>query len=297
MTPASPAPYCRPSALAGCPKPTADVGGPRRAVAPRRPAGPRRLRRRPHPGAVFVDLDTELAGAAGCRRAGTRCRIRRRSCRPCCAVRACAATRRWSPTTTATAPSPRGPGGCCAGPGCPPTGSPCSTAAGRAWVADGRPTTAEPAQPARRATSSCGPEACRCSTRTPPRQLARSGVLLDARAGRRATAARPSRSTRRRATSRARATCPATEITGPDGRWLPPAELARQLRRARVRRRPSRTPVVGAYCGSGVNARPSCSPLEHAGLRPPDRPAALYPGSWSQWSADPSRPVATGAEP
>jgi thiosulfate/3-mercaptopyruvate sulfurtransferase len=28
-----------------------------------------------------------------------------------------------------------------------------------------------------------------------------------------------------------------------------------------------------------------------------DRPAALYAGSWSNWSADPARPVATGAEP
>jgi len=37
--------------------------------------------------------------------------------------------------------------------------------------------------------------------------------------------------------------------------------------------------------------------LEYAGLRTPGRPAALYPGSWSQWSADPRRPVATGAEP
>jgi thiosulfate/3-mercaptopyruvate sulfurtransferase len=32
--------------------------------------------------------------------------------------------------------------------------------------------------------------------------------------------------------------------------------------------------------------------LEVAGV-----PAALYPGSWSEWVADPSRPVATGATP
>jgi len=32
--------------------------------------------------------------------------------------------------------------------------------------------------------------------------------------------------------------------------------------------------------------------LEVAGV-----PAALYPGSWSEWVADPSRPVATGPTP
>jgi thiosulfate/3-mercaptopyruvate sulfurtransferase len=32
--------------------------------------------------------------------------------------------------------------------------------------------------------------------------------------------------------------------------------------------------------------------LEAAGI-----PAALYPGSWSEWVADPSRPVAVGDQP
>lgn len=44
-------------------------------------------------------------------------------------------------------------------------------------------------------------------------------------------------------------------------------------------------------CGSGVTACHNLLALEVAGLSG----AALYPGSWSQWSADPSRPVATGA--
>jgi len=45
-------------------------------------------------------------------------------------------------------------------------------------------------------------------------------------------------------------------------------------------------------CGSGVTACHNLLALEVAGLRG----AALYPGSWSEWSADPSRPVATGAQ-
>jgi thiosulfate/3-mercaptopyruvate sulfurtransferase len=50
--------------------------------------------------------------------------------------------------------------------------------------------------------------------------------------------------------------------------------------------------MVGAYCGSGVTAAQEILALELAG-----QPAALYVGSWSAWSADPARPVATGPEP
>jgi thiosulfate/3-mercaptopyruvate sulfurtransferase len=43
-------------------------------------------------------------------------------------------------------------------------------------------------------------------------------------------------------------------------------------------------------CGSGVTACHNLLAMEHAGLSG----SLLYPGSWSEWSADPSRPIAVG---
>jgi thiosulfate/3-mercaptopyruvate sulfurtransferase len=49
---------------------------------------------------------------------------------------------------------------------------------------------------------------------------------------------------------------------------------------------------VGAYCGSGVTAAQAVLALELAGFD-----VALYVGSWSDWTTDRARPVATGDEP
>jgi thiosulfate/3-mercaptopyruvate sulfurtransferase len=47
---------------------------------------------------------------------------------------------------------------------------------------------------------------------------------------------------------------------------------------------------IVCYCGSGVTACHNLLALEHAGLKG----AKLYPGSWSEWSADAARPVERG---
>ncbi|MBM3771849.1 MAG: sulfurtransferase [Acidimicrobiia bacterium] len=72
-----------------------------------------------------------------------------------------------------------------------------------------------------------------------------------------------------------------------DGRFRPADTLRRQLLNRLGDTPPDR---VIAYCGSGVTACHNLLALEHAGL-PGGR---LYPGSWSEWSADQGRPIATG---
>ncbi len=49
---------------------------------------------------------------------------------------------------------------------------------------------------------------------------------------------------------------------------------------------------IVCYCGSGVNACQSIFALQVAGFN-----AILYEGSWSDWSSNPDRPVATGPKP
>ena len=72
----------------------------------------------------------------------------------------------------------------------------------------------------------------------------------------------------------------------PDGRFKPAAQLRSEL--GALVAEPASTVM---QCGSGVTACHNLLALEVAGLPG----AALYPGSWSEWCSDPSRPVATGA--
>lgn len=73
-----------------------------------------------------------------------------------------------------------------------------------------------------------------------------------------------------------------------DGGFLPAAELARRfapLAEERAGRR------IVCYCGSGLTAAHNALALTLAGFDG----VAVYSGSWSEWCADPARPVATGA--
>jgi thiosulfate/3-mercaptopyruvate sulfurtransferase len=73
-------------------------------------------------------------------------------------------------------------------------------------------------------------------------------------------------------------------LTG-DGSFLDGEALARLLSDRGI------DGPVGAYCGSGVTAAIAIAALATIG-----REAALFPGSWSEWSSDPDRAVARGPE-
>ena len=76
---------------------------------------------------------------------------------------------------------------------------------------------------------------------------------------------------------------PSTDLLSDDGRFLSDADLSRVF--------DSVDASTGVYCGSGVTASVVLAALAAAGVD-----AALFPGSWSEWSSDPSRPVARGSD-
>jgi len=79
---------------------------------------------------------------------------------------------------------------------------------------------------------------------------------------------------------------PSTSLLADDGTFVPDPELVGLLTARGVGAGP-----VGVYCGSGVTAAVAIAALSALG-----REAALFPGSWSQWSSESGRPVARGPE-
>ena len=69
-----------------------------------------------------------------------------------------------------------------------------------------------------------------------------------------------------------------------EGTMLPADALRQQFQSMLGGRRPDQAVM---YCGSGVTACHNLLAMAHAGLTG----MALYPGSWSEWSSDPTRPV------
>jgi thiosulfate/3-mercaptopyruvate sulfurtransferase len=78
---------------------------------------------------------------------------------------------------------------------------------------------------------------------------------------------------------------PSTAVLTSEGTFLDDTGLRRVLSEHHIDHRD----LLGVYCGSGVTATVTIAALAAVG-----RAAALYPGSWSEWSADPARPVARG---
>ena len=115
----------------------------------------------------------------------------------------------------------------------------------------------------------------------------RQGLLLDARAGERYRGEFEPVDPRAGHIPGA-VSAPTTANLEADGKFLSPAALREHFTSLGVR---SDVPTA-VYCGSGVTAAHEIAALEIAGF-----PAALYPGSFSEWSNNDSNEVVTGAAP
>jgi thiosulfate/3-mercaptopyruvate sulfurtransferase len=156
----------------------------------------------------------------------------------------------------------------------------------RAWTAAGEPVTAAAAGPAP-GTFTAVPGGMPALDAAGAARLARSGVLLDARAGERYRGEHepvdPVAGHIPGAVS-----APAAANVRADGTFRPAAELRERFAALGL----PGAGEAGAYCGSGVTAAHEVLALALAGI-----PAALYVGSWSGWVADAARPVASGPAP
>ncbi|WP_055712350.1 sulfurtransferase [Streptomyces torulosus] len=231
------------------------------------------------PGAVFVDLDAELAGPAG------------------------AAGRHPLPDPETFGAAMRAAGVSADRPVVVYDGG-LNWAAARAWwllswsghpsvrVLDGGltawdgPVTAELPDP-EPGTFTPAPGALPLLDADGAAALARGGLLLDARAAERYRGdVEPIDPVGGHIPGAVSA--PTTENVTASGHFRSAAELADRFKALGA----TGDTEVGVYCGSGVSGAHQVLALAVAGI-----PAALYVGSWSEWSRDGGRPVATGPDP
>lgn len=118
-------------------------------------------------------------------------------------------------------------------------------------------------------------------------ELASSGLLLDARAAERYRGEVEPVDPRAGHIPGA-VSAPTGENLAADGTFL----SADVLRKRFEEQGAGAATRIGVYCGSGVTAAHQIAALEIAGFE-----AVLFPGSWSAWSADPSRPASKGDRP
>jgi thiosulfate/3-mercaptopyruvate sulfurtransferase len=155
-----------------------------------------------------------------------------------------------------------------------------------AWCRAGGPVESGPPRPARPGDLPARPGRLPTIDAGAALALAARGALLDAR-----PAARYRGEYERRGAPAGHIpgalSLPSEDVVRPDGTFLPPEELLGLLAARGVGPEP-----VGVYCGSGLLACHLALALATTGI-----PAALYEGSWSHWTMDPARPVATGEAP
>jgi thiosulfate/3-mercaptopyruvate sulfurtransferase len=157
----------------------------------------------------------------------------------------------------------------------------------RAWTAAGEPVSAGPPMLAAPGDFTVRPGHLGLLDADGAAGLARTGLLLDARAGERYRGEKehvdPVAGHIPGAVS-----APTADNVYSDGTFRTASDLAARFAALGATGDPA-APAVGVYCGSGVTAAHEVLALTLAGI-----PASLYVGSWSNWITDPGRPIATG---
>jgi thiosulfate/3-mercaptopyruvate sulfurtransferase len=156
----------------------------------------------------------------------------------------------------------------------------------RAWIAAGLPLD-RGSVPAEDGDFTVRPAARPPLTADEAAEVARSGLLLDARAAERYRGeTEPVDAVAGHIPGAVNA--PTTGNLAADGHFLPREALTARFTALGAHR----APRVAVYCGSGITACHEILAMEQAGIT-----ADLYPGSWSEWITDPTRPVASGPDP
>lgn len=155
------------------------------------------------------------------------------------------------------------------------------------WVAAGHPVTTEPSAPVP-GDVTVRPGGLPVLDAADAASLAAAGVLIDVRAPERYRGEQEPIDPVAGHIPRA-VNLPATAHLTATGDWRRPDQLRDRFRQVGV----DPGAPVGAYCGSGVTAAHTVLALHRAGRTD----AALYVGSWSHWITDPDRPVRTGEAP
>ncbi|MGI6851028.1 sulfurtransferase [Mesorhizobium sp. 1B3] len=156
-----------------------------------------------------------------------------------------------------------------------------------AWLRAGLPVSRDVALPAY-GDVSLSPGNLPTLTADEASALARSGILVDARDAGHYQGAPREAGKPAEGHIPGSINVPTTGNLSADGLFEPSDALKQRFAAVGIDKRKR----VGAYCGGGVTATHQILALATVGID-----AALFPGSWSAWSSDPSRPVATGPEP
>jgi thiosulfate/3-mercaptopyruvate sulfurtransferase len=118
--------------------------------------------------------------------------------------------------------------------------------------------------------------------------IARASVLVDARGEKDYLGAAPVSGKPPEGHIPGAISLPTSGNLGKDGKFLSTQQLIERFGHASI----DGANPVGVYCGGGIAGAHEIAALTSIGIS-----AALFPGSWSAWSSDPSRPVATGVTP